>query len=86
MVGIARGNLAEAERWLREPAELISTQLDDEVMRRLWSGQINDALLADLKNLFPLNWRQYIESWLICEQYYFVLLWQNSTARPNSTP
>jgi len=63
---------------LREPAELISTQLDDAILRRLWSGQVNDALVADLKKLYPLEWRQYIEDWLICEQYYFVLLWQRS--------
>ena len=78
MIGIAKGNLAEAERWLREPAELISTQLEAEVLRRLWSGQVDDALLADLQKSYPLNWRQYIEDWLICEQYYFVLLWQGS--------
>jgi hypothetical protein len=81
MIGLARGNLSEAERWLREPATLISTQPADEVLRRLWSGQINDALIVELKHLFPLNWRQYIESWLVCEQYYFVLLWQKSFDR-----
>jgi tetratricopeptide (TPR) repeat protein len=84
MIGIARGNLSEAERWLREPATLISTQPDGEVLRRLWSGKINDALIVDLKRLFPLNWRQYIESWLVCEQYYFVLLWQKSFDRAGS--
>jgi len=78
MIGIAKGNLSEAERWLREPVELISRQLDDAILRRLWSGQINEALVADLKKNYPLNWRQYIEDWLICEQYYFVLLWQRS--------
>jgi len=78
MIGIAKDNLSEAEGWLREPAESISTQLDDEVLRRLWSGQINGAVVADLKKTYPLNWRQYIEDWLICEQYYFVLLWQES--------
>ncbi|MDQ2921563.1 MAG: hypothetical protein M3R52_08140 [Acidobacteriota bacterium] len=78
MIGIAKGNLSEAENWLREPAELISTQLEDAVVRRLWSGQINATVVADLKKSYPLNWRQYIEDWLICEQYYFVLLWQRS--------
>jgi hypothetical protein len=63
---------------LREPAELISTQPDQAVLRRLWSGQINEAVIADLKTVYPRNWRQYIEDWLICEQYYFVLLWQRS--------
>lgn len=81
MIGVARGNLPEADRWLREPAELIATQLDEEVLRRLWSGQVNEALVADLKHLFPRNWRQYIESWFICEQYYFILLWQQSYAQ-----
>jgi tetratricopeptide (TPR) repeat protein len=78
MIGIAKGNLSEAERWLREPAELISTQFEDEILRRLWSGKITDAMVADLQKAFPLNWRQYIEDWLICEHYYFVLLWQRS--------
>jgi tetratricopeptide (TPR) repeat protein len=78
MIGIAKGNLAEAESWLREPAELISTQLEDETVRRLWRGQINDALVADLKKIYPRNWQQYVEDWLICEQYFFVLLWQRS--------
>jgi hypothetical protein len=76
MIGIARGNLAAAEAHLREPAEVIATQRDAEVLRRLWSGQLNDALVADLQRLFPVNWRQYIESWLVCEQYFFALLWQ----------
>ena len=81
MIGIARGNLSEAEKWLREPAALISTQPEKEVLRRLWNGQINETLIGDLKHSFPLNWRQYIESWLVCEQYYFVLLWQKSFDR-----
>ncbi|HKP71464.1 MAG TPA: hypothetical protein VJT82_00910 [Pyrinomonadaceae bacterium] len=81
MIGLARGNLSEAERWLREPATLISTQPEGEVLRRLWGGQIDDALIVDLKHHFPLNWRQYVESWLVCEQYYFVLLWQKSFDR-----
>jgi len=80
MIGIAKRNLSEAENWLREPAELISTQLENPILRRLWSDQINDALIADLKKIYPLNWRQYIEDWLVCEQYYFVLLWQRSFA------
>jgi hypothetical protein len=80
MIGLARGNLTEAEERLREPAEVVATQLDAEVLRRLWSGQLNDALVADLQKLFPTNWRQYLESWLICEQYYFVLLWQQRYA------
>jgi tetratricopeptide (TPR) repeat protein len=78
MIGIAKGNLAEAQSWLTEPAELISTKLEDETMRRIWGGQINDALIADLKKTDPLNWRKYIEEWLVCEQYFFVLLWQRS--------
>jgi tetratricopeptide (TPR) repeat protein len=81
MIGIARGNLSEAERWLREPAELTSNGLDDVVLRGLWNGQVNDALIAELKKAYPLEWRQYIEDWLICEQYYFVLLWQGSFDR-----
>lgn len=81
MIGIAKGNLFEAESLLREPAELISTEHDDAILRRLWSGQVNDAVVADLKKAFPINWRQYIEDWLICERYYFVLLWQRSFDR-----
>ncbi len=81
MIGVARGNLPEADRLLREPAELIATQLDEEVLRRLWSGRVDEALVADLKHLFPRNWRQHIESWFICEQYYFILLWQQSYAQ-----
>lgn len=81
MIGIAKGNLSEAESWLREPAETIATQLDDAIVRRLWSGQLNDSLIAELKKSFPSNWRQYLEDWLICERYYFVLLWQRSFDR-----
>jgi tetratricopeptide (TPR) repeat protein len=40
---------------------------------RLW--------LTNSKNVFPINWRQYVEDWLFCERYYFVLLWQNSFDR-----
>ena len=81
MIGIAKGNLFEAENSLREPADFISTEHDDAILRRLWNGLIDGAVVTDLKKAFPINWRQYIEDWLICERYFFVLLWQRSFDR-----
>ena len=78
MVGVARGKLADAETWLRDPAELLATDLKDEIIRRLWNGEIDEANLSKLKRAYPNNWRQYVESWLVSEQYFFVLLWQDS--------
>jgi hypothetical protein len=80
MIGVSRGNLSEAERWLREPAESISTQPEEANLRLLWSGHVDDALISDMKKIYPGNWRRHIEEWLICEQYYFVLLWKESFA------
>ena len=79
MVGVSRGNLADAEKWLRDPAELLATDLEDEIIRRLWNGQIDEANLSKLKRAYPNNWRRYVESWLVSEQYFFVLLWQDSS-------
>jgi hypothetical protein len=49
MIEIAKGNLPAAENALRDPAELISKEPDDAILRRLWSGLVNEALVNELE-------------------------------------
>lgn len=77
MIGLARQDLNEAERWLRAPAEQVPDALGRELMRRLKSGAISDSLLSELKARFPESWGDYLQDFLLAEQYFFVLLWKN---------
>ncbi len=57
MVGLARPDLESAASWLREPAERAAAELGegipDDLVRRLWSGEIDRDLVVDLQRRVP---------------------------------
>jgi hypothetical protein len=74
VLGLARGDLDQAEREIgraadRDPGE-------DALLRRLWSGDLSQALLRELQAAFPGDWPEHVETALAAEQRYYVLLWQ----------
>jgi hypothetical protein len=77
MIGMARQNLQEAEQWLRAPAEQVSEEIGQELVGRLRSGEISEAMLESLRSSFPDNWADYLRDTFIAEEYFFVLLWKN---------
>ena len=59
IVGASRENLDEAELILQKPADDLLDAKGNELLRRWWSGTINDETLNELKNEFPKAWRDY---------------------------
>lgn len=78
LLGIARGDLDEAERSLATASDPEPTPADHPVLRRLWGGDLNQALVRDLQAAFPSTWGDHLESVLSAEHRYYVLLWQES--------
>lgn len=78
MIGTARGNLDEAKQWLRIPAETLTNDFRNNLLRRLWGAEISSDVVNELKSKFPDDWREILQTRLICEQYFFVLLWKNN--------
>ncbi len=76
MIGIARRNLAQAEEWLRVPAETVPDVLGQQLLDRLRRNEIDASLLADLRRRFPDTWQDYVSDKLLADQYFYVLLWQ----------
>ena len=76
LLGIARGDLDEAERALLVAAD--SEPARHPALRRLWAGNLDQALVRDLQAAFPDSWAQHLESALAAEHRYYVLLWQES--------
>ena len=76
MIGIARRNLAQAEDWLRVPAETVPDVLGQQLLDRLKRNEIDASLLADLRRRFPDTWQDHISGKLLADQYFYVLLWQ----------
>jgi tetratricopeptide (TPR) repeat protein len=75
LIGLARGNLDDAEWWLRGPAGQV-LQIGHKGLSRLWGGSLDKATLDAMRRNSPEHWREAVEAELIAEQYYFVLLWQ----------
>ena len=80
MVGLARNNLDDAERWLEKPAEEIPERFSSQSIREIWSGPITPGLIKEIRNQYPDSWPELIEEPLIAEQYFFVLLWKDRFA------
>ncbi len=80
MVGLARPDLDSAASWLREPAEHTSAELGegipDDLVRRLWAGEIDRDLAVDLQRRAPASWEPLFHQALVAEEYFFVLLWR----------
>ena len=84
MLGMARPDLDSAESWLRDPAEKIAEALGDEVpdsvIRRLWAGELDRDVIADLRRAAGADWQPLVHQAVIAEEYYFVLLWRGAFA------
>jgi tetratricopeptide (TPR) repeat protein len=81
MVGLARPDLDSAASWLHEPAERAAAELGegipDDLVRRLWSGAIDRDLIPELQQRAPGKWEPVFHQALLCEEYFFVLLWRS---------
>lgn len=75
LLGMARGNLPEAELWLDEAPE--GPVYQHPAVRRLWSGALDQSLARELKAAFPVAWSTLVAAALSAEQRYYVLLWQH---------
>ena len=79
-IGLARGELDEAEQWLRAGVALDPEQLRHVSVRRLFSGDIDPGLARALEGAFPDEWRELVRTALTAELRYYVLLWQRRYA------
>jgi tetratricopeptide (TPR) repeat protein len=75
-IGVARGDLEEAERWLSSSAEVVPERLRDPLVRKLWSGEIEPGLIGALQAQFPADWPDLVRTALSAELRFYVLLWQ----------
>jgi tetratricopeptide (TPR) repeat protein len=80
-LGIERGDLARAEEWLRQPAEEAALDFTHDTVRRLWSGRLDAGGMADLQRAFLHDWLTRVTDAIVCQQYFFVLLWKREYAR-----
>jgi hypothetical protein len=76
MIGIARGNLDRAEKWLRATVDELPVEYEDPLIRRLWTGRVDTQLVRDLRQAYPGSWNDFIATSLVLEQRYYVLLWR----------
>lgn len=77
ILGMARGDLEAAEQWLESAVDSLPPVYRHPLIRRLWSGEVDQALVRGLQAEFPSQWPDYVEGALVAEQRYYVLLWQN---------
>lgn len=73
-VGLARGDLEQAEGWLRDPASRV---LDREANPLLvwFRNKVPQDVLDDLRRRLGPAFRERLEETLVAEQYYYVQLW-----------
>jgi len=75
-LGLARGNLEQAESWLVTSIERVPERLDHPAIRQLWSGRIDRHLVREMRESFENDWVEYVSTALTAEQRYYVLLWR----------
>ena len=75
-LGLARGDLDEAERWLSASVEVVPQELNHTLARNLWERKIHPRLIDQLRAEFPSNWHHLVETALMTELRFYVLLWQ----------
>ncbi len=81
MIGLARGELSEAESWLRMPAELAPRSATHRATQRLWSERgLSPDLVTALRTAAPGEWEKALHNRLASEEYFYVLLWQRRWA------
>lgn len=79
-IGLARGDLADAEEWLTSTAEVVRRRLRHPLIRRLWSLDIGPGLAEALEAEFPSEWPDLVSTALSADLRFFVLLWQGRYA------
>jgi tetratricopeptide (TPR) repeat protein len=75
-IGLARGDLEEAESWLSSWTEAVPRKLGHPLVRRLWSGDIDPELVLGLQTAFPSEWPDLVRTALSAELRFYVLSWQ----------
>lgn len=75
-IGVARGDLEDAERWLSSSSEMVPRRLKHPLVRKLWSGEVDPGLVEALESEFPSEWPDLIRTALSAELRFYVLLWQ----------
>ena len=81
MIGLARGELSEAESWLRLPAELAPRSATHQAVQRLWCERgLGPDLVTALRTATPGEWQEALHNRLAAEEYFYVLLWQQRWA------
>ncbi len=78
-IGLARDDLEDAERWLAG-SEVVPSELEHPLIKKLWSREIGPDLVSRLKAEFPGEWPELIRAALSSETRFFVLLWQGRHA------
>ena len=76
-IGVARGDLEDAEKWLSSSAEVVPRRLKHPLLRKLWSGDIDPRLISELEREFPSEWPDLVRTALSAELRFYVLLWQS---------
>ncbi len=76
-IGVARGDLEDAERWLSSSAEVAPRRLSHPLLRKLWSGDIEPNLVFELEAAFPSEWPELVRTALSADLRFYVLLWQS---------
>lgn len=77
VLGIARGNLKEAEDRLEASVDALPSEIHHPLIRELWSGEPDPALVRGLQSEFPSQWPYYVEAALTSEHKFYTLLWQD---------
>lgn len=76
-IGVARGDLEDADRWLSAWADIVPRSLSRDTLRELWSGNIEPGLVDRLRLEFPSEWPDLVRQALSAELRFYVLLWQS---------
>ena len=75
ILGMARGDLEQAEIAIGTAPDHFPVPADAP-LRRLWSGDLDQALVRDLTAAFPNDWADHLGTFLTAEHRYFVLVWR----------
>jgi len=75
ILGMARGHLEQAEVSVGTAPDRFPVPADA-ALRRLWSGDLDQALVRDLTAAFPNDWTDHVGTFLTAEHHYYVLVWR----------
>lgn len=75
ILGMARGDLEQAEIAIGTAPDRFPVPAGA-ALRRLWSGDLDQALVRDLNVAFPNDWADHLGTYLAAEHRYYVLVWR----------